>query len=277
MTDPTHGHRESALSPEERAFRGGEHSRESALSGAEAAPSTAEHTHVREPRLRILLVDDHPVVRHGLKAMFAERPDMDVVAEAADGQAALDVLTGTAGTTSAAGTAGAASSGTRETAVDIVLMDLRMGTGMDGVTAIRRITELDSPPPVLVLTTYDTDADILAAVEAGATGYMLKDAPPEQLCEAVHAAARGQTALAPGVANRLMDRLRSPRPALSGRELEILGLLAKGLSNRAISRELFISEATVKTHLVHVFDKLGVDNRTAAITTALQRGIIRVD
>ncbi|GAB3714403.1 response regulator [Nocardiopsis nanhaiensis] len=208
--------------------------------------------------LRILLVDDHPVVRHGLKAMFAERPDMDVVAEAADGQEALDGLRSGTG-------------------VDIVLMDLRMGAGMDGVTAIRRVTELDAPPPVLVLTTYDTDADILAAVEAGATGYMLKDAPPDQLCDAVHAAARGQTALAPDVANRLMDRLRSPRPALSGRELEILRLLAKGMSNRAISRELFISEATVKTHLVHVFDKLGVDNRTAAITTALQRGIIRVD
>ncbi len=210
--------------------------------------------------LRILLVDDHPVVRHGLKAMFAERPDMDVVAEAADGRAALDVL-----------------AGDPVTEVDVVLMDLRMGTGMDGVTAIRRITGLDTPPPVLVLTTYDTDADILAAVEAGATGYMLKDAPPDQLCEAVHTAARGQTALAPDVANRLMDRLRSPSPALSGRELEILGLLARGLSNRAISRELFISEATVKTHLVHVFDKLGVDNRTAAITTALRRGIIRVD
>ncbi|GHC75055.1 DNA-binding response regulator [Nocardiopsis terrae] len=213
--------------------------------------------------LRILLVDDHPVVRHGLKAMFAERPDMDVVAEAADGRAALDVLTG--------------GPGGGRTEVDVVLMDLRMGAGMDGVTAIRRITELDSPPPVLVLTTYDTDADILAAVEAGATGYMLKDAPPDQLCEAVHAAARGQTALAPDVANRLMARLRSPHPALSGRELEILGLLARGLSNRAISRELFISEATVKTHLVHVFDKLGVDNRTAAITTALQRGLIRVE
>ncbi len=213
--------------------------------------------------LRILLVDDHPVVRHGLKAMFSERPDMLVVAEADDGRAALDAL------------ASAATGGT--SGVDVVLMDLRMGAGMDGVTAIRRITALDSPPPVLVLTTYDTDADILAAVEAGATGYMLKDAPPDQLCAAVHAAARGQTALAPDVANRLMDRLRSPRPVLSGRELEILGLLARGLSNRAISRELFISEATVKTHLVHVFDKLGVDNRTAAITTALQRGIIRVE
>ncbi|WP_017571457.1 response regulator [Nocardiopsis halotolerans] len=212
--------------------------------------------------LRILLVDDHPVVRHGLKAVFAERPDMRVVAEAGDGRAALDALD--PGAEEALG-------------VDVVLMDLRMGAGMDGVTAIRGITALEAPTPVLVLTTYDTDADILAAVEAGATGYMLKDAPPDQLCAAVHAAARGRTALAPDVANRLMDRLRSPRPALSSRELEILGLLARGLSNRAISRELFISEATVKTHLVHVFDKLGVDNRTAAITTALQRGIIRVD
>ncbi|MFE9242961.1 response regulator [Nocardiopsis sp. NPDC006938] len=214
-----------------------------------------------ERPLRILLVDDHPVVRHGLKAMFAERTDLEVVAEAEDGRAALEALTRRGG---AAG-------------VDVVLMDLRLGDGMDGVAAIRRVTELDPPPPVLVLTTYDTDGDILAAVEAGATGYMLKDAPPDQLCEAVHAAARGQTALAPGVANRLMDRLRSPSPVLSGRELEILGLLARGLSNRAISRELFISEATVKTHLVHVFDKLGVDNRTAAITTALRRGLIRVD
>ena len=209
-------------------------------------------------RLRILLVDDHPVVRHGLKAMFAERADMDVVAEAADGRAALDTLRSGTG-------------------VDVVLMDLRMGAGMDGVTAIRAITALTDPPPVLVLTTYDTDADILAAVEAGATGYMLNDAPPDQLCEAVHTAARGQTALAPDVADRLMGRLRSPVPTLSGRELEILGLLAMGLSNRAISKRLFISEATVKTHLVHVFEKLGVDNRTAAITTALRRGLIRVD
>lgn len=211
-----------------------------------------------ERPLRILLVDDHPVVRHGLKAMFAEQSGMEVVAEAADGRGAVDMLADSPG-------------------VDIVLMDLRLCGGMDGVTAIHRITELGDPPPVLVLTTYDTDADILAAVEAGATGYMLKDSPPEQLCDAVRSAARGQTALAPDVASRLMGRLRSPQPVLSGRELEILGLLARGMSNRTISRELFISEATVKTHLVHVFDKLGVDNRTAAITTALQQGIIRVD
>ncbi|MEV0051992.1 response regulator transcription factor [Saccharopolyspora shandongensis] len=204
--------------------------------------------------LRILLVDDHPVVRRGLRAMFDDRPDMTVVAEAADGQAALDALAGTE--------------------VDIVLMDLQMPTGMDGVTATRRITA-EGGPPVLVLTTYDSDADILTAVEAGATGYMLKDAPPEELCQAVWLAASGQTALAPGVAARLLGHLRRPQPALSPREVEILQLLAQGLSNRALSKALFISEATVKTHLVHIYDKLGVDNRTAAITTALQRGIIR--
>ncbi|QGK69940.1 response regulator [Allosaccharopolyspora coralli] len=205
--------------------------------------------------VRLLLVDDHPVVRRGLRAMFDDRDDMTVVAEAADGQQALDVLS--------------------ETTVDLVLMDLQMGAGMDGVTATRRITELPDSPQVLVLTTYDTDADILAAVEAGATGYMLKDAPPEQLCDAVRAAARGQTALAPDVAARLLGRLRTPKPALSNREVEILRLLARGLSNRALSKELFISEATVKTHLVHIYDKLGVDNRTAAIAAALDHGIIR--
>lgn len=204
--------------------------------------------------LRILLVDDHPVVRRGLRAMFDDRDDMTVVAEAGDGRAALEVLD--------------------SVDVDIILMDLQM-TGMDGVTATRHITSRTSAPPVLVLTTYDTDADILAAVEAGATGYMLKDAPPEQLCHAAHSAAQGQTALAPDVAARLLGRLRTPQPALSPREVDILRLLAQGMSNRTLSRELFISEATVKTHLVHIYDKLGVDNRTAAITTALDRGIIR--
>src|SRR5699024_5506297 len=213
---------------------------------------------VTDAPLRILLVDDHPVVRHGLKAMFAEQPGMEVVAEAADGEAALDVLANDPG-------------------VDVVLMDLRMGGGMDGVTATRRITDLVRTPSVLVLTTYDTDADILAAVEAGATGYMLKVSPPEQLCAAVRTAAQGRTALAPDVATRLMDRLRSPLPTLSGRELEILRLLARGMSNRPISREVIIRQATVQTHQVHSFDKLGVDNRTAAITTALQRGIVRVE
>ncbi|WP_017591382.1 response regulator [Nocardiopsis potens] len=204
--------------------------------------------------LRLLLVDDHPVVRRGLRAMFDERPDMEVVAEAADGREALAVLAGTA--------------------VDVVLMDLRMG-GMDGADATRAVGGLPDAPPVLVLTTYDSDADILAAVEAGAAGYMLKDSPPDRLCEAVAAAARGETALSPGVAARLVGRLRAPRTALSPRETEILHLLARGLSNRALSRELFVSEATVKTHLGHIYEKLGVDNRTAAISVAMERGILR--
>ncbi|MDS1271162.1 response regulator transcription factor [Lipingzhangella sp. LS1_29] len=208
----------------------------------------------RDP-IRILLVDDHPVVRRGLRAMFAERADMAVVAEAEDGRAAC--------------------ARSAEVDVDVVLMDLRMPGGTDGVTAIREITARPQAPPILVLTVYDTDADILAAVEAGATGYMLKDAPPEQLCDAVHAAARGETALAPGVAARLMERVRGPQPALSSREIEILGLLEHGLTNREIARELVVSEATVKTHLVHIYTKLDVDNRTAAISVARHRGLIR--
>lgn len=208
--------------------------------------------------LRILLVDDHPVVRRGLRAMFDEQADMQVVAEASDGAEAI------------------ANVRSEETAVDVVLMDLQMGSGLDGVSAIEQISQLPDAPPVLVLTTYDTDADILAAVEAGATGYMLKDNPVEQLCEAVRTAAAGQTALAPDVAARLMNRVRSPQPTLSARELEILRLLAKGLSNQELARELFISEATVKTHLVHIFQKLNVDSRTAALTKALAEGIIRL-
>ena len=154
-------------------------------------------------------------------------------------------------------------------------MDLQMGAGMNGVEATRRITALPDPPRVLILTTYSTDADILAAVEAGATGYLLKDAPPEDLAGAVRAAARGETVLAPPVAARLMGRVRAGRPTLSPRESEILGLLAEGLANRQISKRLFISEATVKTHLVHVYDKLGVDSRTAAVAAALQSGLLR--
>ena len=206
--------------------------------------------------IRVVVVDDHPVVRDGIVATLSAAPDLEVVGQAESGPEAVQVAAATR--------------------PDVVVMDLRMPRG-GGVEAVREMKARGIGASVLVLTTYDTDADILAAVEAGATGYMLKDAPPDQLCEAVHTAARGQTALAPGVADRLMNRLRSPVPTLSGRELEILGLLAQGLSNRAISKRLFISEATVKTHLVHVFEKLGVDNRTAAITTALRRGLIRVD
>ncbi|MCU1433466.1 MAG: LuxR family transcriptional regulator [Pseudarthrobacter sp.] len=210
--------------------------------------------------LRILLVDDHPVVRAGLRAMLTEFEDFSIAAEAADGDAALRELDRLR---------------TLGERVDVVLMDLQMGAGMDGVTATAAIRQLDSAPPVLILTTYDTEADILAAVEAGASGYMLKDAPPEQIRQAVLAAAAGQTALAPTVAALLMSRISSPETALTPREVQLLELLATGLTNRAIARQLFISEATVKTHLVHIFGKLGVDNRTSATAVAAQRRIIR--
>ncbi|GAA2710858.1 MULTISPECIES: response regulator transcription factor [Streptomyces] len=205
----------------------------------------------------VLLVDDHPVVRRGLRAMVDELPDVEAVGEAGDGAEALRLL----------------AEGAHP---HVVLMDLQMGDGMHGVEATRRITALPSPPAVLILTTYSTDADILAAVEAGATGYLLKDAPPEEVAAAVHAAARGETVLAAPVAARLLGRVRSGgRPALSPRETEILGLVAEGLPNRQISKRLFISEATVKTHLVHIYDKLGVDSRTAAVAAGLAAGLIR--
>jgi DNA-binding NarL/FixJ family response regulator len=210
--------------------------------------------------IRILLVDDHPVVRAGLRAMLTGFVGFTVVAEAPEGSAAVQEVR----RMQALGEP-----------VDLVLMDLQMGGGMDGVSATRAIKALPGAPPVLILTTYDTDADILAAVEAGASGYMLKDAPTEQIRQAVQAAAAGQTALAPEVAARLMGRIRNPAPALSAREVELLELLATGMSNKAIAKQLFISEATVKTHLVHIYDKLSVDNRTAAISVAVSRRIIR--
>ncbi|GAA1149128.1 response regulator transcription factor [Kitasatospora gansuensis] len=207
--------------------------------------------------IRVLLVDDHPVVRRGLRAMVDDLPELTAVGEAADGAEALRVLEGL------------------EQRPDVVLMDLQMGAGMHGVEATRRITALPDPPAVLILTTYSTDADILAAVEAGATGYLLKDAPAEEVAAAVRAAARGETVLAPAVAARLLGRVRAGRPTLSPREAEILQLLALGLANKQISKRLFISEATVKTHLVHIYDKLGVDSRTAAIASGLTSGLIR--
>jgi DNA-binding NarL/FixJ family response regulator len=210
--------------------------------------------------IRILLVDDHPVVRAGLRAMLSDFEGFTVVAEAPEGGAAIKEVQRLQ---------------TLGEPLDVVLMDLQMGAGMDGVTATKAIKALPSAPPVLILTTYDTDADILAAVEAGASGYMLKDAPPEQIRAAVQSAAAGQTALAPEVAARLLGRIRNPEPVLSAREVQLLELLATGMSNKAMSKQLFISEATVKTHLVHIYDKLGVDNRTAAISVAAQRRIIR--
>ncbi|MFK0252314.1 response regulator [Streptomyces sp. NPDC090445] len=205
--------------------------------------------------IRLLLADDHPVVRAGLRAVLDTEPDFTVVAEAATAERAVELA--------ATGQA------------DVVLMDLQFGAGMHGSAATAEITARPGAPRVLVLTTYDTDADILAAVEAGASGYLLKDAPPEELAAAVRTAAAGQSALAPAVALRLMDRMRTPAEALTKRELEVLQLVADGLSNQQISKRLFLSQATVKSHLVHVYAKLGVDSRTAAVAAAATRRLIR--
>ncbi|MEV5612353.1 response regulator transcription factor [Streptomyces sp. NPDC052225] len=209
--------------------------------------------------IRLLLADDHPVVRAGLRAVLAAEPDFEIVAEAASAEQAVEL----------------AGAGGVDVDVDVVLMDLQFGAGMHGSQATALIAALPDGPRVLVLTTYDTDADILAAVEAGAAGYLLKDAPPQELAAAVRTAASGRSALAPAVALRLMDRMRAPAEALSRRELEVLQLVRDGLSNADIARELFLSQATVKSHLVHVYAKLGVDSRTAAVAAATSRGLMR--
>ncbi len=204
--------------------------------------------------LRVLVVDDHPVVRSGLIGMLDVEPDLVVVGEAADGEEAVARVAGLR--------------------PDVVLMDLRMPR-LDGAGATARIVAQYPDTRVIVLTTYDTDSDIIRAVEAGATGYLLKDTPRARLVDAVRAAARGETVLAPIVAARLVSRLRSPAPEpLTPREIEVLAAVARGLSNVEIGRALFIAEATVKTHLLRVFAKLGVDDRTRAVTVAMELGLL---
>ena len=204
--------------------------------------------------IRLLVVDDHPVVRAGMVAVLSEEADFEVVGEAANGAEALALVP--------------------RLMPDVVLMDLRMPV-MDGADATSRIVAQSDAPQVLVLTTYDTDADIVRAVEAGARGYLLKDAPTAVLADAIRRAAREETVLAPPVTARLADRLRAPsRPELTARELDVLRLVAIGLSNGDIGRELFIGEATVKTHLIRVFAKLEVTDRTAAVTAAYAQGLI---
>lgn len=207
--------------------------------------------------VRVLLVDDHPVVRAGLRAMFEEFDNITVVAEAADGGAAL---------------AEVARFAEQGHPLDAVVMDLQMKP-VGGIIATRSITE-QFRTPVLVLTTFDTQADIVAAVEAGALGYLLKDAPPEQVQAAVVATAEGRRTLSPDIAATLMDRMHRPVITLSNRETEILALLATGATNREMAQQLFISESTVKTHLVHIYSKLGVDNRTAAVATARAENLL---
>lgn len=206
--------------------------------------------------IRVVIADDHPVVRTGLRGMLATQADIEVVGEADNGKLAVSLA------------------GRLEP--DVVLMDLQMPE-LDGVSATEQIRALLDHTQVLILTTYDTDADINRAIGAGAIGYLLKDAPREDLFQAIRAASRGESVLAPSVAAKVMERMRSPgRETLSGREIEVLTNVADGKSNKEIARALFISEATVKTHLIHIFSKLGVDDRTAAVTVALERGVLRL-
>jgi DNA-binding NarL/FixJ family response regulator len=205
--------------------------------------------------IRVLIVDDHPVVRDGLRGMLSGEPDLDVVGEAGDGTevlATVDTLR-----------------------PDVILMDLRM-PGMGGVEAIRALAERRSPARILVLTTYDSDRDVVPALGAGATGYLLKDAPRTELVRAIRAAARGEVVLAPSVATRLVTQLRAPaQETLSERELEVLTLIAQGETNRGAAARLFVSEATIKTHLLHIYAKLEVGDRAAAVAVAYERGLLR--
>ncbi|SEU46133.1 response regulator transcription factor [Nonomuraea wenchangensis] len=207
-----------------------------------------------ETPIRLLIADDHPVVRDGLTSMFASAPGFEVLGEAADGAAAVRLA--------------------QRLRPDVILMDLRM-PGMDGLAAITELARLGVTARVLVLTTYDTDTDVLPAIAAGATGYLLKDSPREDLLRGARAAAKGESVLSPSVAARLMNRVRTPAPQLlSQRELEVLGLVAAGNTNREAAARLFITEATVKSHLLNIYAKLGVGDRAAAVTEAFNRGLL---
>ena len=203
--------------------------------------------------IRVLVVDDHPVVRSGIVGLLASAPDIEVVGEAADGRAAVDAAL----------------------ALDpqIVLMDLRMPE-LDGDAATALILASRPGIRVIVLTTYESDASILTAIEAGASGYLLKAAPQEEILAGIRSVARGEVALAPSIAAMLVGRLKTPAVTLSPRETEVLGLVSQGLSNPAIARRLFLGEATVKTHLLHAFEKLDVSDRTRAVTKAMELGLL---
>ncbi|GIH79124.1 response regulator [Planobispora longispora] len=203
--------------------------------------------------IRLLIADDHPIVRDGIRGMFTGDPDFEVLGEASDGARAVELA--------------------RTLHPDVILMDLRM-PGTDGVAAIKELARLGVAARVLVLTTYDTDRDVMPAIEAGATGYLLKDTGRDELVRAVRTAARGEAVLSPSVATRLLGQVRTPADPLSARELEILHLIADGATNREVAARLFISEATVKSHVLHIYTKLGVNDRAAAVATAFRRGLL---
>jgi DNA-binding NarL/FixJ family response regulator len=204
--------------------------------------------------IRVMIVDDHPVVRDGIRGMLAGDPGLEVIGEASDGSEAVALA--------------------EALRPDVILMDLRM-PGMGGVAAIQMLAERGVAARVLVLTTYDTDSDVVRALEAGATGYMLKDSPREDLVHAIRSAARGEAVLSPSVATRLVRQIRAPgQEPLSDRELEVLTLIAQGETNRGAAARLFISEATVKTHLLHIYAKLDVNDRAAAVASAYERGLL---
>jgi DNA-binding NarL/FixJ family response regulator len=206
--------------------------------------------------IRIIVADDHPVVRSGLRALLASQPDFEIAGEADNGEEAARLAI--------------------SLVPDLILMDLQMPV-LDGLGAIKLIRARLPDANILVLTTYGTDADILPALEAGAIGYLLKDTPPEQLFQAVRSVASGEMALAPRVAEKVTQRLTNPsKNALSSREIEVLELAAQGNPNKAIAKKLFITEATVKSHFVHIFSKLGVTDRTAAVTEAVKKKIIKI-
>ncbi|MFM1726556.1 response regulator transcription factor [Rhodococcus sp. PAM 2766] len=205
--------------------------------------------------ISVLLVDDHLVVRAGLRALLDSQPDVEVIGEADTGEDAVAMAA--------------------DRSPDVVMMDLALGAGIDGVEAIRRIRAARPEQPVLVFTTYDTDADVVRALDAGAIGYLLKDSAPQDIFGAIRGAVAGRSVLSPPVASRVLDRMRRPDQALTAREAELLSLLAEGLTNKELGKRLFISEATVKTHLAHIYAKLGVDSRAAAVSIALRRDGIR--
>ena len=206
------------------------------------------------PHLRLIVVDDHPIVRAGMRSLFPLDGPVEVVGEAATGEEALTLA--------------------RHVRPDVVLCDLRLGDGIDGVETTRRLRALDPAPAVVILTTFDRDVEILRAVEAGAAGYLLKDARSEEITSAIRRAAAGEIVLSPELTARMVQVMRAPRVRLTDREIGVLGLLETGASNREIAKTLFITEATVKTHLVHLFDKLGVDSRSRAVAVARESGLL---